>query len=124
MVIFAALKAIPDRMLDLASMDGAIGWQRLWHVVLPQLKGVLLLDCLLVGIKSMGAFTMVFALTGGGPGYATEIIATYVYRLSFFHYELGYGSAVAMCLAFLFLLLAFLVFLVPRRMIVRGYEGV
>jgi len=122
MVILAALKAIPWRLLDLASLDGAVGWRRIWHVFLPQLRGVLALDSLLVAIKSLGAFTLVFAMTGGGPGYATEILATYVYRLSFFHYELGYASAVGICLASLFLVLTLLVVLLPRRTPVYGYE--
>jgi len=114
LVILAALRAIPARLLDVSLTDGAAGWRRLRHVILPQIRGVLLLDCLLVGIKSLGAFTLVFALTGGGPGTSTEILASYVYRLTFFHYEPGYASAAGIFLAVLFLLLVCLVF-VQRR---------
>jgi len=111
LVILAALRAIPSSMLDVSLTDGAAGWKRFRYVILPQIRGVLLLDCLLVGIKSLGAFTLVFALTGGGPGYATEILASYVYRLTFFHHEPGYASAAGICLALLFLLLVSLVFM-------------
>ncbi|MEW6439568.1 MAG: sugar ABC transporter permease [bacterium] len=114
MVVLAALKGIPGRLTDLALLDGAEGWSRLRHVLLPQLKGVLMLDGLLVAIKSLGAFTLVFALTGGGPGYATEILATYIYRLSFYRDQLGYASAVGVCLACLFLAFTWLLFLLPR----------
>ena len=114
MVILAALQGVPPSLLDLSVMDGAVGWRGLRHVILPQIRGVLLLDCLLVGIKSMGAFTLVFALTGGGPGHGTEVLASYVYRLTFFNYEPGYASAAGIFLAFLFLFLVFLVFLQQR----------
>jgi multiple sugar transport system permease protein len=123
LVILAALQNIPSRLMDLASIDGAVGLRRLLHVVLPQLKGVLLLDCMLVGIKSLGSFTLVFALTGGGPGYGTEILATYVYRLTFSHYELGYASAVGVCLAVLFLSLVAIVYLLQRAEHTLGYKG-
>lgn len=123
MVILAALQNIPTRLFDLASIDGAVGWRRLLHVVLPQLKGVLLLDCMLVGIKSLGSFTLVFALTGGGPGYGTEVLATYVYRLTFSHYDLGYASAVGVCLAALFLSLVSIVFLLQRGGPAPGYKA-
>lgn len=114
MVILAALQAIPPRLMDLASIDGAVGWRRFLHVVLPQLKGVLLLDGMLVGIKSLGSFTLVFALTGGGPGHGTEVLATHMYRLTFSHYELGHASAVGVCLAGLFLGLVSIVYLLQR----------
>ncbi len=114
MVILAALQAVPSRLMDLASIDGAVGWSRFAHVLLPQLKGVLLLDAMLVGIKSLGSFTLVFALTGGGPGHGTEVLATHVYRLTFSHYELGHASAVGVCLAGLFLVLVSVVYLLQR----------
>jgi multiple sugar transport system permease protein len=114
LVILAALQAIPLRLMDLASIDGAVGWKRFRHVLLPQLRGVLLLDGMLVGIKSLGSFTLVFALTGGGPGYGTEVLATHVYRLTFSHYELGHASAVGACLAGLFLCLVWIVTLLQR----------
>jgi multiple sugar transport system permease protein len=114
MVILAALQAIPSRLMDLASIDGAHGWRRFLYVVFPQLKSVLLLDGMLVGIKSLGSFTLVFALTGGGPGHGTEVLATHVYRLTFSHYELGHASAVGVCLAGLFLGLVSIVYLLQR----------
>ena len=114
MVILAALQAIPARLMDLASIDGAHGWKRFLHVILPQLKGVLLLDAMLVGIKSLGSFTLVFALTGGGPGHGTEVLATHVYRLTFSHYDLGHASAVGVCLAGLFLGLVSIVYFLQR----------
>jgi ABC-type sugar transport system permease subunit len=114
MVILAALQAIPPRLMDLASIDGADGWKRFLYVILPQLEGILLLDAMLIGIKSLGSFTLVFALTGGGPGHGTEVLATHVYRLTFSHYDLGHASAVGVCLAALFLGLVSIVYLLQR----------
>ncbi len=111
LVLLTALRAIPSNLLDASLTDGAAGWKRLRYVILPQIRGVLLLDCLLVSIKSLGAFTLVFALTNGGPGYATEILASYVYRLTFFHYRVGIASAAGIILALLFLALVSIVFL-------------
>jgi len=123
LVILAALRAIPSSLLDVSLTDGAAGWKRFRYVILPQIRAVLLLDCLLVGIKSLGAFTLVFALTGGGPGYATEILATYVYRLTFFLHEPGYASAAGIVLALLFFTLVFLVFLQRRAVAFLGPRG-
>ena len=102
----------PDQRL--ASIDGAHGWRRFLYVVLPQLKVVLLLDGMLVGIKSLGSFKRVFALTGGGPGHGTVVLATHVYRLTFSHYDLGLASAVGVCLAGLFLGLVSIVYFLQR----------
>ena len=124
LVLLAALQGIPGRLLDLAAMDGVARWRGLWHVILPQLQGVLLLDAMLVGIKSLGSFTLVFALTGGGPGHGTEILATYAYRLMFSRYEVGYASAAGTCLAAIFLLLVALVYLLQRFRPGPGLEGV
>jgi len=115
LVILAALKGIPPRLTDLAALEGAVGWKGVRHVILPQIKGVLLLDSLLVAIKSLGAFTLVYALTGGGPGTGTEVLATYMYRLIFFFYEPGYGSALGIALTLLFMFLVFLVRLLQKE---------
>jgi ABC-type sugar transport system permease subunit len=124
LVVLAALQAIPSRLMDLASIDGAVGRRRFLYVVLPQLKGVLLLDAMLVGIKSLGSFTLVLALTGGGPGYGTEVLATHVYRLTFSHYQLGHASAVGVCLAGLFLCLVSIVYVLQRGGPALGHEVV
>ncbi len=123
LVILAALRSIPKRLMDQAAIDGAVGRKRLLHVVLPQLKGVLLLNGMLVSIKSLASFSLVFALTGGGPGYGTEVLATYVYRLTFSHYELGYASALGVCLAVLFLGLVSIVLLFQRGGPAAAHRG-
>ena len=120
LVLFAALRTVPTDLLELSITEGVTGWQRFRHVTLPMIRGVLILDALLVAVKSLGTFTLVFALTGGGPGQSTEVLATYAYRLLFVQYESGSASAVGIFLAALFLVPVFLVYLVRKSEERRG----
>ncbi|MCB0064390.1 MAG: sugar ABC transporter permease [Caldilineaceae bacterium] len=97
MILFlAGLESIPKELLEAARMDGASGWQRLTRVQLPLIRYVVLLWLLLNTIGLFGMFDLVFGLTRGGPGNATELVGIYIYNQGFQFFELGYGSAAAM----------------------------
>ena len=96
MILFlAGLESIPREVLESATMDGANGWQMLIRIKLPLIRYVILLWLLLNTIGCFGMFDLVFALTRGGPGNATELVGIYVYNQGFQYFELGYGSAAA-----------------------------
>ncbi len=96
MIIFqAALQGIQPEIFEAADMDGAGTWSRLFHITLPLLRHAILLYMLLTTIFTFGIFGLVYILTAGGPGTATQILGIYIYQTSFRFFELGYGSAAA-----------------------------
>jgi multiple sugar transport system permease protein len=107
MILFlAGLESIPREVIESATIDGANGWQLLTRIKLPLIRYVLLLWLLLNTIGCFGMFDLVFALTRGGPGNATELVGIYVYNQGFQFFELGYGSAAALIMLLISLFLA------------------
>jgi multiple sugar transport system permease protein len=102
MLIFSAgLRNISAEVKEAAVLDGASGWEVLTLVVLPLLKSTIVTNFILVTIGNLSDFTLIFALTHGGPGNATQTLALYTYQQAFVFYELGYGTAVAVLLVVL-----------------------
>lgn len=108
MILFlAGLESISQEVLESAQMDGANGWQTLVFIKLPLIRFMILLWLLINTIGCLGVFDLVYALTRGGPGNATEIIGIYIYNQGFRYFELGYGSAATLVLLFVSLALAY-----------------
>lgn len=108
MILFlAGLESIPKEVLESATIDGANGWQMLTRIKLPLIRYVVLLWLLLNTIGCLGTFDLVFSLTRGGPGNATELLGIYIYNQGFQFFELGYGSAAAMVMLVISLIFAF-----------------
>ena len=76
-------------------MDGATPRQIFWRITLPLLRPTIFLYMLVSTVGTIAIFGLVYSLTRGGPGGKTEIIGIYIYNQSFTAYQLGYGSAVA-----------------------------
>jgi raffinose/stachyose/melibiose transport system permease protein len=97
MVIFlAGLQAVPPELEEAATIDGANPLQRIWHVTLPLLAPAMTVCVVIALIQGLRFFDQIYALTRGGPGYATETLSTMIYRISFQFGEFSYGAAVAM----------------------------
>jgi multiple sugar transport system permease protein len=109
MILFlAGLESISKDVLESAQMDGASGWQMLVNIKIPLIRYVILLWLLLNTLGCLGVFDLVYALTRGGPGNATEILGIYIFNRGFRYFELGYGSAASLVLLFVSLVLAFI----------------
>jgi raffinose/stachyose/melibiose transport system permease protein len=120
MVIFlAALQAIPSELLDAAELDGARGYKRLRHVVLPLLAPALTINLVLSTVGALKLFDQVFAITGGGPGYATETLSTLIYKQAFVFGRYGYATAIALVLTLLVVAVA-----LAQLHVLRGRETV
>jgi multiple sugar transport system permease protein len=108
MILFlAGLESISQEVLESAQIDGANGWQTLVFIKLPLIRFMILLWLLINTIGCLGVFDLVYALTRGGPGNATEILGIYIYNQGFRYFELGYGSAATLVLLFVSLALAY-----------------
>lgn len=98
MVYSAALSDVPSDIREAARIDGASFWQVLFRVVLPMIKGSIITNTILITLQTLSNFTLVFAMTGGGPGTKTSVLPIYMYQQAFSFYQLGYGSAISLAL--------------------------
>ena len=95
---YAGMKAVPPELYEAATVDGARAFQKFRYITLPSLRGILLINLVLITIATLNTFDMVLPLTGGGPGRATEVIALYIYHLVFSEFQFGRGADVAVLL--------------------------
>lgn len=86
---------VSEDVYEASIIDGANKRQYFVHIALPLLKPTLKSAAVLSMVGSLKYFDLVYVMTGGGPGDATELMATYMYKLSFAQFNMGYGSAVA-----------------------------
>jgi multiple sugar transport system permease protein len=98
LVLLAAIAALPADIYEAARLDRANAWMRFWHITLPMLRPAIMILVILRMTVALSAFAAIFAATGGGPGSATEILNLYAYRTSFNELNIGYGSALAVTL--------------------------
>jgi multiple sugar transport system permease protein len=101
LMMLAALQMLPDEYVEAARIDGARAWQVTWHIVLPHLRGVLLVAGLFRLIDSIKAFPLIYILTDGGPGNVTEVTNYYSFLQAFNFSYLGYSSAITVVLVLL-----------------------
>ena len=94
-LLTSGLSAISEELYEAARMDGASKRQIFTRITLPLLMPTIFLYMLVSTVTTISIFGLIYALTRGGPGGATEIIAIYIYNQSFTAFQLGYGSAVA-----------------------------
>ncbi len=86
---------VSEEVYEASVIDGANKRQYFCHIALPLLKPTLKSAAVLSMVGSLKYFDLVYVMTGGGPGDSTELMATYMYKLSFAQFNMGYGSAVA-----------------------------
>lgn len=94
LLVLAALQTMPIEPVEAARIDGASAWQVTRHIVVPYLRGALLVAGLFRLIDSIKAFPLIFVLTDGGPGTVTEVTNYYAFRQAFNFSYLGFSSAI------------------------------
>ncbi|HRY55016.1 MAG TPA: sugar ABC transporter permease [Spirochaetia bacterium] len=102
----AALDSIPTSVEEAAEIDGASGFRRLWGITIPMVKGTIMTDSILITLKTLGVFGLIYAMTGGGPGTKTTTLSVYMYKQAFSSYQMGYGTAIALVLLLLGVILS------------------
>ena len=98
LVLLAGLQAIPREYYEAAQVDGASSAQIFWRITLPLLTPSLLVALIFRTLTALQTFDIPYAMTGGGPGNATETLAMYVRTQSIENLNLGFGSALAVVL--------------------------
>jgi multiple sugar transport system permease protein len=105
LLLYAGLMAVNRELYEAARVDGAGRMRLLWHITLPQIRPILLVNAILITISTLNTFDMILSLTGGGPAQATEVLALHTYNSVFVNFNLAAGSVFAVILLMLSLLL-------------------
>ncbi len=103
----AALQAIPENYYEASSLEGASSMQDFWYITLPQLRPIVLLVCITAVIRSFQVFTIVLAMTQGGPINATRTLVYHIYEQGIQYDEMGYASAAAVILLIIVAILTY-----------------
>ncbi|MBE3089195.1 MAG: sugar ABC transporter permease, partial [Actinobacteria bacterium] len=116
LIIFLAnLQNINPNIIEAAQIDGATDGQIFRKIIVPQLYGVIVLTSILAISGSLKSFDLLFAMTGGGPAYYTNLLSIYMYNYSFINYNYGVGSAVSTVMVILSIVLVILIRFVRRK---------
>ena len=100
------LASIPRETEEAARIDGASNLRIVFGIILPQMKGVLLVTAVLKTIFALKMFDQVVTLTGGGPGTSTETMAFFIFNVGFKWFDMGYASALAWILTVIMMLIS------------------
>ncbi len=106
-IVIAGLQALPSEILEASKIDGANWWQHIFLVKLPMIRSILLIALLLRLIDVFRALEVMYILTGGGPGRATELLSLHIYNRAFETQQLGYASAISVLLIVIVFALSF-----------------
>ena len=98
MLFCVAMQSIPSQLLEAAEIDGAGAIRKFIQVILPQIRSTIAINWIIIISGSIKVFDEVFVTTSGGPGRATETLATFLYRSGFKNDEMGYASTIALVL--------------------------
>ncbi|TDE59273.1 sugar ABC transporter permease [Nonomuraea mesophila] len=96
LVYSAALSEVPKDLVEAAAVDGAGPGRRLLHITLPLIRRSIMANLMLITLQTLASFGLIYALTGGGPGTASQTTPLYMYEQAFRYFEIGYGSAIAL----------------------------
>jgi len=115
LIILAGITVLPEEPYEAARVDGATPWQRFLFLTLPLLMPTIVVAVLLRSIDALKTFDIIYTMTRGGPGYATETINTYAYVQSFEYFNLGQASSLLVIFFAIVLGISLLFIQVRRR---------
>ena len=103
LIVLAGLKSLPHDPYEAARIDGANTLQIFWYITLPLIRPVLIAALMLRSLDNLKEFDIIYTITQGGPGIASETLYLYSYKVGFGFFKAGYGSAL-MVVVFLIVL--------------------
>lgn len=115
LIIYAALIAVPRELEEAARLDGASWWQVFWRIRFPYIRPVWITTTIMATTFALRGFDIPYLLTGGGPGQASELLTTYMYKTAFVHTDYGYASAISVFIVIECLIAVGLILLLLRR---------
>src|SRR5215218_5645893 len=106
LILHASLQNVDMSTVEAATIDGANWFQRARSIIIPQIGPQITMVTAVTLIGGFAVFDIIYVMTGGGPGNASEVLATYTYKTAFQQNEAGYGSSLAMLITILSLVSA------------------
>lgn len=114
-ILLAGLQGISAELYEAAKLDGADSGQRFMYITLPMLSPTIFFCLVTQMISSFKVFDVIMAMTQGGPGRATNVLAYYIYNKSFVDYRFGYASSAAFILFFIILVMTLIQFVGQKK---------
>ncbi len=93
LIVAASLAAQPTDMYEAAAVDGASAWQVFWRITLPAIRPAIVIAAVFRMIDALKTFDIIWVMTQGGPGFASETLNIYIYKQTFEAQNLGYSAA-------------------------------
>ena len=90
----AAVRSVPEGVYEAADLDGAGEFTKFFSITIPMVWDAVRANSLLAIIGSLKTFSLVFVLTNGGPNHASEVVSTYLYKMGFGSFEMGYAATI------------------------------
>ncbi|MBQ0138848.1 MAG: sugar ABC transporter permease [Kurthia sp.] len=118
LIYYAALKNVPDSLIEAARIDGASPTQIALKIKLPMIMNVVKVTIILAAVGSLKYFDLIYIMTGGGPSGSSEVMASYMYSTAFNKFDFGYGSAIG----FFLLVICLVVTLIIQRLTIADKD--
>lgn len=115
LILLAALQGVPQEQVEAARIDGASGFQVFWNVVFPAIRNAMVVALILRSIDALKTFDIIYVITAGGPGIATETLNVFAFKAGFEFFRAGYAATLLIFLMFIVLGVAILLNLTRRR---------
>ena len=115
LIVLGGLAAVPREPYESAEIDGANAWQKFRYLTMPMIAPFLMIAVIIRSIDAVKSFDIIYAMTQGGPGTASETINIYLYNTAFSYYDIGYGSAMAVVFFIIIVALSFVLLMVRQR---------
>jgi raffinose/stachyose/melibiose transport system permease protein len=114
LILYAALIAVPNELEEAARLDGASEWRIFTQIRFPHIRPVFLTTAIMAATYSLRGFDIPYLLTNGGPGHASELLTTYMYKTAFASTNFGYASALSVFIVAQCIVAVLLILLVRR----------
>ena len=105
LMLLAGLQAVSREQYESAAIDGAGPWRSFWSITVPNMRIIIMITTTLDFIWSFKQFDLIYVMTGGGPGDATEVLSTLIYKSFFNAFDFGYASSSAVLLLLIVLVI-------------------
>jgi multiple sugar transport system permease protein len=108
LILLAAMQSVPAEHYEAARIDGASGWQSFWHITIPSIRSAIVVALILRAVDALKTFDIIYVITEGGPGTASETLNVLAFKTGFQFFHAGYAATLLIFLMFLVLGIAML----------------
>ena len=115
LILLAAMQSVPAELYEAARIDGASGWQSFWRITIPSIRSAIVVALILRAVDALKTFDIIYVITEGGPGTASETLNVLAFKTGFNFFHAGYAATLLIFLMFTVLGIAVLLNVIRRR---------